>query len=339
MLRTMMNERQVNSESHLNQKYNQWAKNNMRSTNNFASENLNSNKFLPENRRKNLQGYTFGGMKNIRSSTMYGGMNPNMYNMTSEQQNFSEYPVETGGEVLTGFERTSRDSTNPNIIQLERPKYPKVKNFFDQAYGTNVVKRARDRPQSCKSEYSAKSSTINKLKSYKPANPYQNTQTQFFNNQQKGQRSEERNGVQRFNENVSVTSKQVTEHRKRKPHSTSRKIIRDNHSRSTADAVKREIERRKQAEKEAAERQAQVTGNNIGPYTYQEEQYNEQPEYNEERDIDANSRLSNKTYICNLRKAIDEEKEKRLELEKQIEDLRRLNQEISSHLELNTNQN
>lgn len=284
-----------------------------------------------------MQGYTFGGMKNIRSSTMYSGMSQN--NMTPEQHNFSEYRVETGGEILTGFEGSPRDSTNPNIIPLERPKHPKVKNFFDQAYGTNVWKRARDRPQSWKSGYTAKSSTINKLKTYKAINPYMQTQGQFLNNQKKTDWNEEKKGTQRFNENVSVSSKQVTESRKRRIHSTSRKIIRDTQSRNTADAVKREIERRKQAEQETKNNQGEIANNRPEPFTYQEGQVNDQPQYNEDRGIETYSRATNKTYISNLRKAIDEEKEKRLELEKQIEDLKRFNLEISSQLELKINSN
>ena len=56
-------------------------------------------------------------------------------------------------------------------------------------------------------------------------------------------------------------------------------------------------------------------------------------------DIEINSNFSKKTYIFNLQKAIDEEKERRLELEKQIEEIKKLNSEISSQLGLKLSNN
>ena len=47
------------------------------------------------------------------------------------------------------------------------------------------------------------------------------------------------------------------------------------------------------------------------------------------------SRLSNKTYIQHLQKELEEEKVARLNLEKQLIELRKISSEISSHLGLN----
>jgi predicted RNase H-like nuclease (RuvC/YqgF family) len=47
------------------------------------------------------------------------------------------------------------------------------------------------------------------------------------------------------------------------------------------------------------------------------------------------SRLSNKTYIQHLQSELDEEKAARLKLEKELEELKKLSSEISSHLGLN----
>lgn len=47
------------------------------------------------------------------------------------------------------------------------------------------------------------------------------------------------------------------------------------------------------------------------------------------------SRLSNKTYIQHLQTELDEEKAARLKLERELEELKKLSSEISSHLGLN----
>lgn len=47
------------------------------------------------------------------------------------------------------------------------------------------------------------------------------------------------------------------------------------------------------------------------------------------------SRLSNKTYIMHLKSELDEEKQARLKLERELDELRKLSSEISSHLGLN----
>ena len=47
------------------------------------------------------------------------------------------------------------------------------------------------------------------------------------------------------------------------------------------------------------------------------------------------SKLSNKTYIQHLKSELDEEKQARLKLERELNELRKLSSEISSHLGLN----
>lgn len=47
------------------------------------------------------------------------------------------------------------------------------------------------------------------------------------------------------------------------------------------------------------------------------------------------SRLSSKTYIQHLQSELDEEKQARLKLERELEELKKLSSEISSHLGLN----
>ena len=47
------------------------------------------------------------------------------------------------------------------------------------------------------------------------------------------------------------------------------------------------------------------------------------------------SRLSNKTYIMHLQQELDEEKQARMKLERELDELRKLSSEISSHLGLN----
>lgn len=47
------------------------------------------------------------------------------------------------------------------------------------------------------------------------------------------------------------------------------------------------------------------------------------------------SRLSNKTYIQHLQTELEEEKAARLKLERELDELKKLSSEISSHLGLN----
>lgn len=47
------------------------------------------------------------------------------------------------------------------------------------------------------------------------------------------------------------------------------------------------------------------------------------------------SRLSNKTYIMHLQTELEEEKNARLKLERELEELKKLSSEITSHLGLN----
>ena len=47
------------------------------------------------------------------------------------------------------------------------------------------------------------------------------------------------------------------------------------------------------------------------------------------------SRISNKTYIYNLHKELEEEKKARMKLERDLEELKKISTEITSHLGMN----
>ena len=219
---------------------------------------------------------------------------------------------------------------------------PKVMNFFDQAYGTNVIKRAKERPQSCRSGYSRKSSILHKLKAFKAPDPYRNSGGEFIRSQKKKEQKERED---RFNENISVTSKQVTEDRRKRAHSTNKVY---NHGTAT-NALKREIERRKQLEYELnsnkfeqkIESYSQMQGENPIIDAHENQPEDGQGYVKQEilENIEVDSKISRKTFILDLQKAIAEEREKRISLEKQIEELKKLNSEISSQLGLKINSN
>jgi len=52
---------------------------------------------------------------------MYGDLSPNKFKIESEYNQSSEFPIETGREVLTGF-GASLNNSKPECITLERPK-------------------------------------------------------------------------------------------------------------------------------------------------------------------------------------------------------------------------
>ena len=346
-LKTIQNDFNSQFGANSNAFYSQWVKDNYKTSNYIASDGIRSVNHKPDQRRKNLQAYTFGGMTNIRNTTMYNDLTPNKFKIESDYNQSSEFGMETGGEVLTGFGVSQNHTIKPDLITLERPKKPKVMNFFDQAYGTNVIKRAKERPQSCKSGYSRKSNVIKRLRTYKAPDPYKQSVGDHIRS------SKNKNAVEideRFNENISVTSKQVTESRK-SGHSS----IRAGKHGITSNALKREIERRKQFDYEVRSNQFEKK---VDALSHKEEptlpkENNEVPEdpeikehqgnQNDQQDlleeVEIDSKASRRTYIHNLQKAIDEERVKRQELEKQIEELKKLNSEISSHLGLKKNEN
>jgi len=51
--------------------------------------------------------------------------------------------------------------------------------------------------------------------------------------------------------------------------------------------------------------------------------------------MDVLSKISNKTYIHSLQQELDNEKKARIKLEKELEELRKISSEITSHLGLN----
>lgn len=331
--------------------FSQWTKDNFKTSSFMASEGIRSMDSKSSKKRKNLQHYTFGGMTNIRNTTMLNDMTPNRF-ASSEFNQSNDGMMETGGEVLTGFGASQSNGKSSGYIPLNPPTRPKVPNFFDQAYGTDVRKRAKDRPQSCKSGYSRKSNVIERLRTYKPPNPYAQSGSYFYRskNDKTG-----KNGVsttqpvedpRRFNEAVSVTSKQVSEGRRnrqgKKGQRSTRRIIRDDVKKtSTIDALQHELERRKQTEKTGQYRTIDRNEDVDAHGQYPENENLEGEDYhNDQVDADAQENRQTIDYDArssvsyNLKRQIEEERNKRLELEKQIEDLKRFNQEISSQLGL-----
>lgn len=167
--------------------YSQWTRDNYKTANSLANDALqsslanytsNPSNYLPKHKkdRKNLQHYTFGGMTSIRQTPLYQQLGKT----SSEHNMSSDVALSSRREVLTGFGQSQLDTRNSGQITLQRPTKPKVPNFFDQAYYTDPKKRARDRPQSCKSGYSRKSTTLQRMKAYKADNPYQKSGAYFY---------------------------------------------------------------------------------------------------------------------------------------------------------------
>ena len=151
----------------------QFSKDQYQSSNYLSYDNGGSMNSKEAKSRKNLQNYTFGGMTNIRKGAMYNQPNNNFKINTNPIQD-SEPGFESGRENLTGFgEKNSKQGSD--FFNLQRPNKPKVTNFFDQAYGTDIRKKARERPMSCKSGYSRKSQIMQRVKAYKAPNPYRNS--------------------------------------------------------------------------------------------------------------------------------------------------------------------
>lgn len=132
-------------------------------TNSMSSKDLKSN--------KNLQHYTFGGMTNIRQTPLYNQLVHNNLKINSEVTQNSEVDYESGRQNHTGYAGMSSQHEG-DYFNLQKPQKAKVANFFDQAYGTDIRKKARERPMSCKSGYSRKSHIMERLKAYKAPNPY-----------------------------------------------------------------------------------------------------------------------------------------------------------------------
>lgn len=98
---------------------------------------------------KNLQAYTFGGITHVAPS------DPNA--------NSLESGYDSGREVLTGFGQ-SQTFSQRQAAGLTKPQKPKNPNFFEQAYGMDHKKMARQRPQTCKSGYMKRPSTVDKIR-------------------------------------------------------------------------------------------------------------------------------------------------------------------------------
>jgi hypothetical protein len=130
----------------------------------------------PINNKKNLQNYTFGGMTNIRKTPVYNQLAPNKFKIERDRNTSSDF--DTGREQLTGFGYSGKGEGD--YIRLQRPTKPKNQNFYDQAYNSDIIKRARMRPQSCKSGYSRKSNVLDRIKTYKAPDPYRKSGSYFY---------------------------------------------------------------------------------------------------------------------------------------------------------------
>lgn len=204
--------------------YSQWTRDNYKTSNVIASEALRSLSSSAQKKIKNLQHYTFGGMTNIAA--------------TEAMNNSSEWGVTSGREALTGFGQSQTFSNAPGYTTASRPMKAKVPSFFEQAYGLDSKKLAKERPQSWKSGYARRANILDKIKCYKAPNPYKNytnyRSTVYDDNASTLSKASKRSkcsrknkiieckkrGLEdefkRFNENVSVTSKQVSQSRKSK---------------------------------------------------------------------------------------------------------------------------
>lgn len=116
-------------------------------------------------------------MTNIRKTPLYKQLALDRIKSESEHNMSSD--IGTGREQFTGYE-LSNNGSNSAYTMLQRPVRPKVPNFFDQAYNTDIIKRARERPQSCKSGYSRKSNVLERIKTYKAPDPYQKSGSHFY---------------------------------------------------------------------------------------------------------------------------------------------------------------
>ena len=98
-------------------------------------------------KENNLQHYTFGGMTNIKKTPLFTQLRSNKFKPSSDHNFSSDLGFDSGREKLTGFS-TSNTNKDENYTKLLRPTRPKVPNFFDQAYGSDIKKKARERPMS-----------------------------------------------------------------------------------------------------------------------------------------------------------------------------------------------
>jgi hypothetical protein len=115
-------------------------------------------------------------MTNIRKTPVYNQLAPNKFKIEWDHNISSDF--DTGREELTGFEQYNKGEGD--YIRLQRPTRPKMQNFHDQAYNSDIIKKARLRPQSCKSGYSRKSNVLERIKTYKAPDPYRKSGSYFY---------------------------------------------------------------------------------------------------------------------------------------------------------------
>jgi len=125
---------------------NQWTQNNYKASSHLTSKNLTSTN-SKSSQKKNLQHYTFGGMTNIRRTPLYNQLAVSKLKGGIEINPSSEADFESGREKLTGF-TPSVSGQKGDFVRLNRPTRPKMPNFFDQAYNTDIRKKVKNRPMS-----------------------------------------------------------------------------------------------------------------------------------------------------------------------------------------------
>ena len=201
------------------------------------------------------------------------------------------------------------------VPDLERPAHPKAENFFKSAYvGRSKLKSAGS---------AARSASQYNIKCYKPhrAN-FVRTGRGRFNEELEGNQWEVKSNASRQS-GASVASRSF------------RRVPREEAQRPAEEPVsakKRTLEEAKQRDLELHEPRAAVEN----PEEEGDEFERAPPEEGEAAGGDSKSVRSAKSYVNSLREEIEKEREVRKDLERQVEELKRLSSEISSHLGLAT---
>ena len=198
------------------------------------------------------------------------------------------------------------------VPDLERPAHPKAENFFKAAYvGRSTMRSAR----------SARSSSHLPIKCYRPnrAN-FVRTGRGRFNEELAGNQWETKSNASRQG-TASVASRSYRHLPAREEGPRAAEEVVSAKKRTLAEAKRRDLELHEpKREVENPEEEG--------------EEFERAPE--PEMVKDSKSVRTTKSYVDSLREEIEKEREVRKDLEKQVEELKRLSSEISSHLGLAT---
>ena len=194
--------------------YSQWMPNNQTRSNLLNSSEVMARSMGSKKSMKklqNLQTYTFGGMTSINKTDI---------------NNSSEAAMESGREALTGFGASQAMSGSQGYATLQRPTKVKAPNFFEQAYGVDPIKLARQRVLTGKLGYMKRPSTVDKIRLIKyRGNTYSDDASSRISRVTKRSRKskisqapkqQDPDEFKRFNENMSVASKHTNYSRKSK---------------------------------------------------------------------------------------------------------------------------